>query len=80
MGRNKKNKEAETKSVSVTLDMSTYKALSLLAFLRGSTVSGIISDFVASKKNSINKEIEDKLSDFRGPKETGGTENGEETE
>ena len=64
--------------VTVSLDSKTFNALSLLAFLRKKSMSEVISDIVASKKNAINKEIDEKLGQFRSQQDSGDSATGEE--
>lgn len=41
-------------------------------------MSEVISDIVASKKNAINKEIDEKLGQFRSQQDSGDSATGEE--
>lgn len=74
MGR-RRNNESETVKVTVSLDRKTYDAISLLAFLRKTTIADIITGFVASKKNAISKEIQEKIKKFRDTEEMAESEN-----
>lgn len=78
MGRLRKSIDAEVMKVTVSLDSKTFNALSLLAFLRKKSMSEVISDIVASKKNAINKEIDEKLGQFRSQQDSGDSATGEE--
>lgn len=78
MGRLRKSMDAEVMKVTVSLDSKTFNAISLLAFLRNKSMSEVISDIVASKKNAINKEIDEKLGQFRSQQDSGDSATGEE--
>ena len=69
MARKKNTIVQGTAKVTVTMDGKTFNALSLLAFLKKSTVSEIITEIIDSKKNAINKEIDVKLNQFRNSQE-----------